>query len=278
MPYAAGSGIRLYYEVRGAGPRLLHIGGTGADLRHPRNAFERRLARDFNLLRFDQRGMGRSDKPDFPYTLADYAADAAALLDAVGWERCAVLGYSFGGMVAQELALRHPRRVERLVLMSTTGGGEGGSSYPLHELLSLSDEARARRMVELADVRRDERWRRENAALYDALVAESLAAMRMAQEDPAHAIGTRRQLEARRSHDTWERLPQLRLPVTVLGGSYDGIAPPESQRALARRIPGAGFELFEGGHLFFLQQPGAYSRVRAGLVGEEGERQCLPNR
>ena len=74
--------------------------------------------------------------------MADFADDAAALLDAVGWDDCLVLGISFGGMVAQEVAIRHPERVRRLVLACTSAGGEGGASYPLHELVDLSPEER----------------------------------------------------------------------------------------------------------------------------------------
>src|SRR5215469_16039596 len=115
MPVARSNGIDLYYELAGAGERLLLISGTGADLRRsPRLADGPQFA-PFELLQYDQRGLGRSAVPPAPYTMADYADDAAGLLDAVGWDACVVLGVSFGGMVAQELAIRHPARVQRLV-------------------------------------------------------------------------------------------------------------------------------------------------------------------
>lgn len=267
MPFAVVRGIRLYYEVRGAGQPIVFIGGTGGDLRRPANAFERRLALDFKVLMFDQRGMGRSDKPDVAYSMADYAADAAALMDETGWPRCPVLGYSFGGMVAQELALRYPESIERLVLLSTTSGGAGGASYPMHQLADLPPDLRARRLVELGDTRRDTAWQRDNLALFGALIDEALAAIELGTDEADHDAGTRRQLEARRGHDTWERLQTLSLPVSVFGGRYDGVAPPDHQQALAGRIPGAGFQLFEGGHLFFLQDATAYPRIRAALSG-----------
>ena len=269
MPFAelSGRGIRLYHELRGEGPRLLYLGGTGGDLRRPPNALEAMLASHFQVLVLDQRGMGRSGKPDVPCTMADYAEDAAALLDHVGWARVPVLGYSFGGMVAQELALRHAERVERLVLLSTTAGGAGGASYPLHELAGLSPEERALRMVELGDRRRDARWRAGHSGMQRALADEALAALRLGADEPGHAIGTRRQLEARRQHDTWERLPGLRLPIWVFGGKYDGIAAPEAVERLAARIPAARLEFFEGGHLFFLQDPRALERIREALAG-----------
>ncbi|MGB0128676.1 MAG: alpha/beta hydrolase [Rhodocyclaceae bacterium] len=267
MPYATTGAVRLYYEIRGAGSPLLYLSGTGSDLRRPPNALERQLAADFQVLMFDQRGLGQSDKPDCCYTMAGYAQDAAALLDAVRWPACPVLGYSFGGMVAQELALRFPERVERLTLLSTTSGGPGGSSYPYHELISLTPAQRARRMVELGDLRRDEQWQSENPKLFQALQAEALASIEFAAEETDHGMGERRQLEARCGHDTWDRLPQLRLPVSVLGGRYDGVAAPACQESLAGRIRGAAFKLFEGGHLFFLQDSRAYPRIRASLAG-----------
>lgn len=267
MPFAALNGLSLYYELRGRGPRLLYLTGTGADLRRPPNPFERLLAQDFQAAMLEQRGMGRSAKPDVPYTMADYAADAAALLEHLGWERVPLLGYSFGGMVAQELALRQPQKLERLVLMSTTSGGAGGASYPLHELAGLEAGLRARRMVELADSRRDAQWIARNAAHYAALVQEALAAILFARDEPGHAEGEARQLGARRGHDTWERLPQLALPVTVCAGEFDGIAPPAHQAGLAARIPGARLLRFGGGHMFFLQDAGAYGAIRDALLG-----------
>src|SRR6185503_21038769 len=111
MAYAHANGIELYYERAGSGPPLLFISGTGGDLRTKPNVFDGPLARRFDLLAYDQRGLGRSEKPDLPYSMADYADDAAALMASQGWEAALVVGVSFGGMVAQELAIRHPSRV-----------------------------------------------------------------------------------------------------------------------------------------------------------------------
>jgi 3-oxoadipate enol-lactonase len=110
MPFVFVRDIRMYYEIRGTGPRLLSISGSGGDLRQSPNVFDMPLAQYFEILAYDQRGLGQTDRPDIPYTMADYAADADALLEAVGWDRCLVMGISFGDMVAQEFALRHPHR------------------------------------------------------------------------------------------------------------------------------------------------------------------------
>ena len=98
---------------------------------------DRPLPQWFDLLAYDQRGYGQTDKPDIAYSMQDYADDAAALLDELGWDKCHVIGVSFGGMVAQEFAIRYPERINRLVLAVTSSGAEGEASLPLHELANF---------------------------------------------------------------------------------------------------------------------------------------------
>ncbi len=269
MPFVSVRDIQMYYEIRGKGPRLLSISGTAGDLRRSPNIFETPVVREFEILAYDQRGLGQTSRPDIPYTMADYAADADGLLDVVGWDRCLVIGVSFGGMVAQELALSFPHRVERLVLACTSSGGAGGASYPLHEFAELSLEDRARRMVILSDTRLDPSWQVANPKRFQELVNEMVMRLKVGADEPDRQIGVRRQLEARAAHDTYNRLPNLRLPVYICGGRYDGIAPPDNLEALHKQIPGARMELFEGGHLFFMQDPRALERITAFLRGEQ---------
>src|SRR5439155_11864610 len=113
MAFIAVRDLEMWYEQQGSGPRLLHISGTGGDLRRRPNVFEKPIAQEFEILSYDQRGLGQTSKPATDYTMADYAEDAIALLDAVGWDRCHIMGVSFGGMVAQELAIRYPERIDR---------------------------------------------------------------------------------------------------------------------------------------------------------------------
>lgn len=259
-------GIDVYYEIHGAGPRLLFIGGSGGDLRQKPGVFDGPLVRHFEVLSYDQRGLGRSDRPPGPYSMADYGEDAAALLDAVGWDRCRVMGVSFGGMVAQELAVRHPERVERLVLACTSSGGAGRASYPLHELQALPDHERTHRTIELSDTRCDAAWRAAHPEAAAKLVQIVAARASVGAGEAGRAEGQRLQLEARAGHDTWDRLPGIGVPVYVCGGRYDGIAPPDNQRALTEAIPGARLELFEGGHLFLIQDRSAFEKIAAFLA------------
>ena len=259
MPTAKVGEIELYYELAGKGPRLLYISGTGGDLRTAPSVFDGPLPERFEVLAYDQRGMGRSSKPDTRYSMADYADDAAALMQAVGWDQALVIGVSFGGMVAQELALRHPPKVRRLVLACTSPGGAGGASFAFHEIQHLTGEARARHLIAIADVRHDAAWAEAHPDEYAQLIA--FGAADPFADEPGRATGARRQLEARADHDTWDRLGLIGCQTLIAAGRYDGIALPQTQHNMAHRIAGAELSFFEGGHMFPLQDPAAVPAI-----------------
>lgn len=267
MPFVFVRNIQIYYEIQGRGSRLLYMGGTGGDLRRRPSIFDSPLVDRFEILAYDQRGLGQTDRPHEPYTMVDYAADAHGLLHAVGWEKCSVMGVSFGGMVAQEFALDHAHHVKRLVLACTSSGGGGGNSYPLHELRGLSMREKAARLVPLMDTRCDQKWQRNNPKAFQALVDDMVAGMRMGADEPGRERGAQRQLEARRDHDTYLRLSKLHMPVLICGGRYDGISPEGNLRALKQGIPHAHLELFDGGHRFLWQDKRAFERIAEFLNG-----------
>ncbi len=251
MPFAKLADLDVYYERAGAGAPLLFISGTGSDLRVKPNVMDGPFAKNFDVVAYDQRGLGRTSKPDKPYAMADYADDAARLMEFLGWQDTNVVGVSFGGMVAQEFVLRHPKKVRRLVLCCTSPGGEGGASFPFHEIDHMSREERARHMVPISDTRRDAAWAKANPEQYAEFV--TMGAADPYANEPDHAMGARRQLEARAAHDTWGRLSQIACPVMIAAGRFDGIAPPDRQEKMASRIKTAQLRFFEGGHLFMLQ-------------------------
>ena len=256
------NGIDVHYDRQGSGPPLLYISGSGGDLRRA-NAAEGPLAERFDVLAYDQRGLGQSSKPPGPYTMADYAADAAAMIEHAGWERAHIIGVSFGGMVGQELAIRYAEQVDRAVFACSSSGGRGKPSYPIHSYLQMTPSEAARTSLAVVDSRHDEAWFEANAEL----VAEATEA-RARQRDPEVAAGIRCQLLARAEHDSYDRLSQIAAPVLVAGGRYDGQAPPENQEALAAQIPGARLEWFEGGHGFVRQDAEALARFIEFLLDE----------
>src|SRR5215472_8737743 len=205
MPVDHVNGVELYWEHVGSGPRLLFCNGSGTTLEVVRPLLDS-FAGQFELLAWDYPGLGRSVPLTGPYTMADLAADVAALLDLAGWDACRVLGVSFGGMVAQEFAVTNPDRVERLALACTSAGGGGGSSYPLQELQELPPQERAAAELNLADSRWGERWFETHPA--DRALAERLTAAQD-QQGPAAASAAKAQLEARAGHDVWNRLDAI---------------------------------------------------------------------
>lgn len=262
MPFGHVRDIQIYHEIVGEGPRLLFINGTAADLRR-KQPWVDSLNDHFTVLRYDQRGLGQTDKPDKHYCMADYADDAAGLMDLVGWDRALVLGVSFGGSVAQELARRHPDRIERLALACSNPGGSYG--YPLLALSQRDADTRARTMLSL-DLRKSAEWQAAHPDETEALLAQGRArGGGSASPDPQVAMGARRQLEAREEHDSIGWLDQITVPTKMFGGRYDGLGTIASQEAMSSGIAGASMQLFEGAHSFLGEDKTAIPAIAAFL-------------
>ena len=257
MPTASANGIDIYYERRGSGPRLLFFNGSGATLETAGMLVDP-FADHFDVLAFDQRGLGKTSIPPGPYEMADYAADAAALLDVVGWDTCRAVGISFGGMVAQEFAVTYPERVERLALLCTSPGG-AYASYPLHELDGLSGEALVAKGATLLDTRFTAEWLAEHEG--DRMLAEFIGQRREAPKSDDQSRGEKEQLYARSRLDVLDRLGTITCPTFVGSGQFDGIAPVANGEAIASRVPNAELHVYEGGHMFFVQDPSAMPAI-----------------
>jgi pimeloyl-ACP methyl ester carboxylesterase len=265
VPAALVNDIELFYERWGEGPRLLYLNGSGATIATT-ELLIKLFTGDFDTLVHDQRGLGASAIPLGPYEMADYAADAIALLDHVGWARARVVGISFGGMVAQELAVTAPERVERLALLCTSPGGAGGASYPLHELATMPVEEARAKGTQLLDTRFTPEWLATHDG--DRGLAEMMAARRSGTKSDEQQRGEAEQLAARSRHDVCDRLGRVTAPTLVACGRYDGIAPPANGEYIASRIPDAELRMYEGGHAFFAQDPAAVPEVLTFLRGE----------
>jgi pimeloyl-ACP methyl ester carboxylesterase len=246
--------VRLACEARGDGPPLLLIMGLG----YGRWGWEpviEPLAQEFRVISFDNRGIGESDTPPGPYTVRQLAADAASVLDAVEFERAHVVGTSLGGMVAQELAITQPERVERLVLACTTPGGV--TSYPMPqqtvdlilEAAQLDPVVALRRFVENALA---------PAAAFDRPeLVERIMELRLSHRFDFG--GWQSQAIAGTTFDAIERLGAIPTPTLVVTGTADAVVDWRNSELLAERIPDARLELFEGcGHLFFWEQPARF--------------------
>ena len=265
MPIFERSSISINYEIFGSGPRVLFFNGSGGSIEGSQlliNAF----ARTFQVLVHDQRGLGKTSVPDGPYSMADYAQDAAALLDHVGWQTTQVIGLSFGGMVAQEFGVTYPERVERLVLMCTSAGGIARSSYPLHQLAHLPTDERNKAMRLLTDTRFTDEWLAEHPV--DAEIMRFQEDRPDTQKTNLQILGEQLQLEARIGHDVAGRLHLISAPTLVAAGRFDGIAPLANSQAIAERIPHSTLTVYEGGHPFYTQDRQAMRDIRTFLSQE----------
>ena len=254
MPTLQLADLDLYYEEVGDGPRLLFVNGSGSSIEVAR-PFINRFAERFHVLVHDQRGLGRTSVPERQPTMADYAADALALLDHVGWPTTRLVGTSFGGMVALEIAVTAPERIERLALLCTSAGGVAGASYPLHELAELSVEERSAIGLRLVDTRFDDEWLATHPLDRAIVNARNTGAAR--ERTPEQRRGELMQLEARRQHDVVDRLRRITAPTLIACGQFDGIAPPANSAAIHERVAGSELHTYQGGHMFFIQDPQA---------------------
>lgn len=251
--------LSIYYErspEREYGP-LLYIGGTGGDLRNKPNQLDSPLKDFFEIISYDQRGLGQTSKPSNAYTMKQYANDAADLIDKLGVSRLPVMGVSFGGMVAQELAILHPDKVSKLILACTSSGGEGGSSYPLHKLEELDPEKKLETAIKINDLRITDAWVKENIEDWKKL--KELSANRIQYK--TEPSGFKNQLTAREGHDTSNQLSEIKVPVLLQGGKYDGIAPVKNMEYLHKNIKFSTLKFYEGGHLFLIQDKRAFKDI-----------------
>ena len=262
MSFIEVNDLTMYYELHGRGPNLLHISGSGGDLRQTAPQLHG-LNRDFLGLHYDQRCLGQTTLGDHEPTMFDYADDAAALCAALGWGRARVVGTSFGGMVAQHLAIRHPDLVERLVLNCTSPGGSL-ISYPLDELVDLPTAERTETSLSLMDTRYSAGSGEALPGLegFTSQLRDGYARSVSAESDEGFA----QQLEARRHHDVLADLGSISAPTLVCAGRYDGIAPVVNSEAIVAGVAQAQLEVFEGGHLFMLQDPRSLSVTRDFLM------------
>ncbi len=250
MPKRRVGDIDIYYEVHGDGPQtLVMVRGLGSNLCA---WYEQTpvLAQHFRTVVFDNRGAGRTDKPDAPYSMRQMAADTVGLLDALAIDRAALLGISMGGMIAQEFALNYPERLSALILGCTNFGGPGvvqADPEIISAVMAGTKATPAQKRMQL------------RASFSEATIdgrPDFLAhdeEMRALYPIPPFAF--MRQVQAISGHDTGTRLSTIKTPTMVIAGRDDLLVPPANAKMLAERIPGAILEELPGGHLFFTEFP-----------------------
>ncbi|WP_229054591.1 alpha/beta hydrolase [Aeromicrobium sp. Leaf350] len=250
------AGTSLAVEVTGAGETLLLVQGMSGHGGMWGSELVDDLARDFDVVVYDHRGIGQSARADDPFTIADLADDAAALLTALGRDSVHVMGISMGGMVAQELALRHPERVRSVVLGCTTAGGPGAFDAPgptrMVEAISTRDPEVATRVGFEVNVSA------EFASRPGEL--ERFRETSLSRRVPVAVV--RAQSIAALHHDAAARLGELSIPAAVIHGEEDQMILVSEGERLVELVPGAEREIWPGvGHLFWWERPAETAAV-----------------
>jgi len=261
MPILKAGAVNLSYDTFGAGEPLLLIMGFGA----PGIAWMPVLPMlaGFQCIYFDNRGTGNSDKPSGPYTIPDMADDAAALLDAVGIEAVLVYGISMGGMIAQELALRHPGKVRKVVLGCTTTGGPEATPPEEETIAALltamklmsTDPERA------IDIMLPVVHPPDFVAAHPEVKQMALMGAAMMPPTPPEVI--ERTLEGITRFNSYDRLPEVKCPVMIVHGERDILIKPANAKLLKSRLPHAEvFMIPNAGHNFFAENSmGIHQRI-----------------
>lgn len=265
MPIIQTARLKTYYEIHGDGQPLVMIRGLGSTC----DGFKPQvdgLSPHFRVISFDNRCVGRTDQPQEPFTIADMADDTAALLDALEVESAHVFGVSLGGMIAQELVLRHPRKVRRLVLACTHAGPRTAARAP-DWAIRIFDESRHMPRRDALKHSVPILFSSKTVGEHPELVEEALAVMENNNQPKSSYL---LQLGAVMKHETIDRLSQITHPTLVMTGTEDTLVAPANSRMIAERIPGARLIEFEDtGHVFFTEKPDQVNRVLIDFFGEE---------
>jgi pimeloyl-ACP methyl ester carboxylesterase len=243
MPFAATSdGVRLYYEVVGSGVPLLLVAGRNSD-HHLWNLVRRDFAKRYQVIVYDQRGTGQSDKPPQPpYSTRLFARDAVAILDQLHISRAYAYGVSMGGAICQWLGIDYADRFGALMLACSTAGRSHGvaASPETRAIISGEDGAQA------LDLMFSKRMGVNQLRFF--------FSMRESKRHPMPAYAEELHGRASLEHDAWDLLPNITTPTLIIQGSDDQVCPAANARLLAERIPGAELRIFEKGrHMFFIE-------------------------
>lgn len=263
--HARNGRARLYYEVRGneQGPPLLLIRGLIRNLHHW-GEFADQLEDQFCLILFDNRGVGRSNTPPPPYSTAQMADDAIAVLSAAGFERAHVMGMSLGGMIAQQVALRHPERVNRLILGCTRGHRRAGPPMRMsvvYEMLSSARLEPDEAVRSSAPLALSPHFVEQNPQVIDRWVE-------LARQYPPTRAAFLGQVAAAARHDTRGKLRRVQHPTLVVTGDADRLIHPRCSELLARELPNAELRLlFGAAHDFTTEIPQQSSELVAEFLG-----------
>jgi pimeloyl-ACP methyl ester carboxylesterase len=268
MPFATHGSIKLHWESFGEGPAVLLIAGQGMTA-EAWWATVPVLSQAMRVIVFDNRDTGRSSRCRWGYTVAHMAEDAVAVLDAAGEERAHVYGISLGSLVAQEVALRFPDRVDAVVLGASSAGGwaaykPSASSFAQTFLVRVGVMGPEEALWAAVPYTYGEKTRRSHSERIATDIAQRL-------NDPPRPAAYLHQAAAVAAHDAYDRLNQLSAPTLVVHGEEDVFIPPANALVLAEKIPGAELRLWpDAGHMYPIDEPRADREIARFLLRHGG--------
>jgi pimeloyl-ACP methyl ester carboxylesterase len=260
------NGQSIYYEIHGEGEPLVLIMGIGYDATLWGLHQIPELSKHYQVIVFDNRDVGRSSPAAKPYTIADMADDTAGLLDALDIDRAHVLGLSMGGMIAQELALRHPGKVDKLIL---TGTGAGAARAKF-DAISTWAFVKSHDAAGLDFAAQQFVWLFSEDFLRNHEAVGQTLEMLGSNPNPVGAEAYQRQADAYVQHDTLDRLAAIRAQTLVISGERDRLTPPWVCKEVADGVPGAELTVVDGpgsSHVLPLERPSEFNALVASFLG-----------
>ena len=250
MATVQANGIEIYYEITGSGPPLTLIMGLACSARQWEWMVPV-LAESFQVITFDNRGVGRTSKPDMDYTTDMFAEDTCALLNTLGIVKSHIFGVSVGGMIAQKFALKYPDMVDRLILGCTMPNFYHLPPAPEHsqrlqESQLLPPDKSVEAMMTL--------FLSENFFTKSPDQVAKLKEIMLIEKEEQGEDAFLRQLSAAMNHNTLEQVKNIKTPTLVITGVLDPMAPIENARFLAEQIPHSSLIKIPGGyHAFWVE-------------------------
>ena len=259
MPKILVKDVKIYYEVLGEGePICLIMGWGGSSVMWYRQ--REMLSKSYQVILIDNRGIGRSAKPKFPYTMQMFIEDTKAVLDHLNISKLHLVGCSMGGMIAQHFALTYPEMLSSLILCCTTATTKmpnvhGVEPEKLFMMTEVTPES-LREMFSLIFTKKYIDWlfSEEGRDEFNKLISE------MAKYPPT-IKGMKNQFKAIQNHDVLNRLGEIKIPTLILVGKKDVLLPPRNSKILHKNIANSELQILEGGHMFWIEAEKEFNKA-----------------
>lgn len=249
-------GTRIWYRDHGSGEPVVLVAGLG-DNAASWEAQIADLSSDHRVIAFDNRGIGESSTPPGPYSAAQMAGDAHAVVTALGLTGVTAIGSSMGGAICQEWAVRHPEDVGRLVIANSWGEQDALTNRLFDHWISLGSQGLGKHIIESLLV---------FCLSPGYLAANPKVAAEFLAQEPPRMHGFVAAAEACRSHDTTQSCQHIRQPTLIVAGAHDILTRPELSRRLQQRIGHARLAMMDTGHMTFWEQPQVFSVLVRGFL------------